>query len=392
MKYLALVLLLAVASAQTHISVGKLDVSGAATFGSTVVGNTIEGIFYVDQQPGGSVAAQILAAQNLCAAYSNTTANGCVIVASPGLACGEGANQFADNVLFVDYRICAQSQGLRFNLSTAATGNVRSKMFLQDNFTWCGSPCVVPSGKNVATFYVASYPDLPNTAAANSNMEAINGTQTINSLSGNYLGSMISAEFDTLVTQANGAPYTVDRMFGLTSGVGLAGNTGVATRAVSVYATAGVNTTSNTIAEWDGFYVAPMVPNSGNITKSCELAAAGSTSGESCINAPATGGAANTLPSTPGTLTVTVGTGTATSAGTIINAGTSQTLAVTVTGATTTDVATCSTATAYPATWQTGIAVMPPVLSSNTVTLTFSNGTAGNITPAAQAFRCTVFR
>ena len=88
----------------------------------------------------------------------------------------------------------------------------------------------------------------------------------------------------------------------------------------------------------------------------------------------------------------TIGTGTATSAGTIINTGTSQTLAVTVTGATTTDVATCATNAAYPATWQTGIQVLPPVVTSNTVTLTFSNPTAGNITPAAQTFRCTVVR
>jgi hypothetical protein len=87
-----------------------------------------------------------------------------------------------------------------------------------------------------------------------------------------------------------------------------------------------------------------------------------------------------------------VATGTATSAGTVINAGTSQNLTVNVSGATTTDVAICSTNTAYPATWQTGIQVLPPVVTANTVTLTFSNPTAGNITPVAQAFRCTIPR
>lgn len=90
--------------------------------------------------------------------------------------------------------------------------------------------------------------------------------------------------------------------------------------------------------------------------------------------------------------TLTIGSGTATSAGTIINAGTAQTLAVTVTGATVTDVATCATNAAYPATWQTGIQVLPPVVTSNTVTLTFTNPTAGNITPVAQTFRCSLMR
>jgi hypothetical protein len=94
----------------------------------------------------------------------------------------------------------------------------------------------------------------------------------------------------------------------------------------------------------------------------------------------------------PNPITQRIGSGTATSAGTVINAGTSQTLAVTVTGATATDVAICATNAAYPATWQTGIQVLPPVVTSNTVTLTFSNPTAGNITPVAQTFRCTVTR
>jgi hypothetical protein len=90
--------------------------------------------------------------------------------------------------------------------------------------------------------------------------------------------------------------------------------------------------------------------------------------------------------------TQTIGSGTATSAGTLIGAGTAQTLAITVSGALTTDVATCATNAAYPATWQTGISVMPPVVTANTVTLTFVNPTAGSITPATQTFRCTVVR
>lgn len=90
--------------------------------------------------------------------------------------------------------------------------------------------------------------------------------------------------------------------------------------------------------------------------------------------------------------TQTIGSGTGTTAGTAIGAGTSQTLAITVTGASTSDVAACSTNASFPATWLTGITVLPPVVTSNTVTLTITNPTTGSITPAAQTFRCTVTR
>lgn len=81
-----------------------------------------------------------------------------------------------------------------------------------------------------------------------------------------------------------------------------------------------------------------------------------------------------------------------TSAGTAIGAGASQNLAITATGAVVNDVAHCSTSTAYPASWQTGIQVLPPVVTANTITLTFSNPTTGGITPVAQAFNCLLVR
>jgi len=91
--------------------------------------------------------------------------------------------------------------------------------------------------------------------------------------------------------------------------------------------------------------------------------------------------------------TLTIGTGTSTSNGTIINAGTSQAQpAITITGATTSDIATCTLNAAPVATWQTGIQLLPPVVTANTVTPWLSNPTAGNITPAATVIRCTVTR
>jgi hypothetical protein len=91
--------------------------------------------------------------------------------------------------------------------------------------------------------------------------------------------------------------------------------------------------------------------------------------------------------------TKTIGAGTATSNGTAIATLTSQAQpAITITGATTTDTAICSLNVAPPATWQTGIQQLLPVVTANTVTLWLSNPTAGSITPAATAFRCTVTR
>lgn len=88
-----------------------------------------------------------------------------------------------------------------------------------------------------------------------------------------------------------------------------------------------------------------------------------------------------------------IGSGTVTTAGTAVTNGTCQAqTGITVTGATTTDVASCSLNAALPATWQTGIFLSVPVVTSNTVTVSLCNPTAGSITPAAATVRCTVTR
>lgn len=92
-------------------------------------------------------------------------------------------------------------------------------------------------------------------------------------------------------------------------------------------------------------------------------------------------------------VTQTIGSGTVTTAGTVVNAGTSQAqTAITITGALTTDVAICALNASPVATWQTGIQMLPPVVTANTVTVWLSNPTAGSITPAATVVRCTVTR
>jgi hypothetical protein len=92
-------------------------------------------------------------------------------------------------------------------------------------------------------------------------------------------------------------------------------------------------------------------------------------------------------------LSQTIGSGTSTSNGTAIAAGNSQAQpAITITGATTNDTARCSLNAAPPASWQTGIQVLPAVVTANTVTPWLSNPTTGSITPVGTAIRCTVVR
>jgi hypothetical protein len=76
--------------------------------------------------------------------------------------------------------------------------------------------------------------------------------------------------------------------------------------------------------------------------------------------------------------------GSITTAGTAVAPGTCQAqTGITITGALTTSAVAWSIPAALPATWQTGIAVMP-VVSANTVTLNLCNPTAASMTPAAQ--------
>lgn len=104
-------------------------------------------------------------------------------------------------------------------------------------------------------------------------------------------------------------------------------------------------------------------------------------------------GAAITSSGAGGISASTIGTGTSTSNGTAVGAGVSQAQpAITITGATVTDTAVCSLNAAPVATWQTGIQLLPAVVTANTVTPWLSNPSAGSITPVAAVIRCTVYR
>jgi hypothetical protein len=191
----------------------------------------LNGMRFADQFTGASVAAQINAAVADCGAYSGAAGNSCIVIIPSTLGCGE-PNQTPDNVVLWDFRNCAQSQGLRFNLSAAVTGNVRSKMFLQDNFD-AGLVGLSPN-KSAATFYVLSYVDSPDATA--DTIAAINGTQVVNSATGNFTGALVGGEF-SFGGGITGTPRVLSDVRGVL-GNGTIGNNLTATQAVSVYAQA----------------------------------------------------------------------------------------------------------------------------------------------------------
>jgi hypothetical protein len=101
---------------------------------------------------------------------------------------------------------------------------------------------------------------------------------------------------------------------------------------------------------------------------------------------PPTAARTTIFPDASGTLALMPAAGgQVTTNGTAVAAGVCQAQpALTITGVTTTSTVSWSVPTALPATWQTGIFIQP-VVTANTVTLSLCNGTAGSITPAAQA-------
>lgn len=131
-----------------------------------------------------------------------------------------------------------------------------------------------------------------------------------------------------------------------------------------------------------------------SVVTSDGLAIPGSSSGTITLKDQSSAASGTMLipnPAGSGVLTQLIGSGTATTAGTAIGSGAAQSVTITVTGATTADVATCSTNASYGANWAF-ISVLPPIVTANTVTLTIVNPSAGSVTPAAQTFNCAVRR
>jgi hypothetical protein len=91
--------------------------------------------------------------------------------------------------------------------------------------------------------------------------------------------------------------------------------------------------------------------------------------------------------------TLTVGTGSVTTAGTAVAALTCQAeTGTSVTGALTTDAVVPNIGAALPPTWQTGIVLSAHVTAANTITVYLCNPTAGSITPAPTQVNVRVLR
>jgi hypothetical protein len=226
---------------------GNLNVAGATTTRS------LNAIKFADQFPGGSVTAKIDAAIASCPAYTGAAGDSCTIILVPGMGCGEFTGSLSpshDNIFLTDYRNCLQSTGLRYNLSAAVTGNVRSKLYIQDNFD--ASASGLSPSKSSATLYVADYIDNPQ--ATNQTFAAINGSIGINSQGGNFTGTLVGGEFTAGANSTNGTPRTVSDMRGLLGNGGIGGNTS-ATQFVSVYGQNPINTGSGTITNIFNLYL-----------------------------------------------------------------------------------------------------------------------------------------
>jgi hypothetical protein len=199
-------------------------------------------ILYVD----GLKYTTIAGAAADCPAYTGAALNSCVIIVPPGIACGEPGT-LADNIALWDYRNCAQSQGVRFNLSATVTGNVRSKFYLQDNFD-AGTIGLNPS-KSAATGYFNLYIDQPEQTTGT--LEALNGTANVNSQAATKTGGPIVG-IEGSGQASTGSAFTVPDVRGGTFNTTIGGSTS-ATQVVSLYAQAPVKTGTGTITNQYSF-------------------------------------------------------------------------------------------------------------------------------------------
>jgi hypothetical protein len=213
----------------------------------------LNGTRFADQFTGASVAAQINAAVVDCGTYSGAAGNSCVVIIPATLGCGE-PNEAPDNVIMWDFRNCAQSQGLRFNLSRTVTGNVRSKMFLQDNFD-AGLVGLGTGNKHSATNYVFTYVDNPQVTTGT--IAAFNSSIAVNSQTATFNGALIAAEFDTFANSNNSSPQRINDIRGIHTGVGALGSNTSVNNAYGIYVAAPSNSGTGTLTNAYGIRIEP---------------------------------------------------------------------------------------------------------------------------------------
>lgn len=161
-------------------------------------------IRFADDFNGADASAKINAAIADCGAGTGAPGASCLVLIPPGMACGE-PRQPPDHVVLWDLRGCAQSTGLRFNLAATTTGNVRSKMYIQDNFN--AQTANLGPTKASATFYSASFVD--GADVTRGTVAAINGSTFINRLNGDFSGHVVGIEGEAFAQIAGDQPRNI---------------------------------------------------------------------------------------------------------------------------------------------------------------------------------------
>lgn len=190
-------------------------------------------IRFADDFPGTDPATKINAAVADCGPYSASAGASCVVVIPPSMGCGEPLPP-PDNVVLWDLRGCAQSTGLRFNLSALTAGNVRSKVYVQDNYD-AQSSGLGPT-KSSATFYSTAFVNSANVTQGT--LAAINGSMFVNRLSGDMLsGHIVGIEGEATALIPGPANRQISDIRGGTFN-SLVGENVTATNVTSLYAQA----------------------------------------------------------------------------------------------------------------------------------------------------------
>jgi hypothetical protein len=190
-------------------------------------------IRFADDFPGTEPATKINAAIADCGPYSAAAGASCVVVIPPSMGCGEPTPP-PDNVVLWDLRGCAQSTGFRFNLSALTAGNVRSKVYIQDNYDAQASG--LGPAKSSATFYSTAFVNSANVTQGT--LAAINGSMFVNRLSGDMpSGHIVGIEGEA--TAAIPGPSN-RQIFDIRGGTfnSLVGSNVTATNVTSLYAQA----------------------------------------------------------------------------------------------------------------------------------------------------------
>jgi hypothetical protein len=237
-------------SAGSEFIVNNLTVGAMGSF------KNLDGIRFADSFSG-TGTTQINSAENDCG-----TTN-CLVIVPATVAAGNGQSLLTkDNVFVWDMRTgspTAQGTQLRTNVRDIDNGNVRSKMLLIDPVQ---PSSAMSSGSSSVSFEALSF--IEGSMASRGTLEAINGTEVVDTGTTNSSATIIGGEFDAIV-QGTAANNVTD-VRGALAGCSLTG-AGSITTCTGVYAQKPTNTGTGTIANAYSFHAEkPTVGTANNLS------------------------------------------------------------------------------------------------------------------------------